>query len=288
MGSLATHFSTFLFLFPIGVRRLCSSFSLYLKDPSLYCSKPWFFLDPKWKNLDLYALLVALPIASLTDLFLFLSFSGHPSYRFSFLQHGTIILIFWALLILIVLREFSDPSSLNESFLFVLGGVGFLLEYFICKNGFSGVSSIVYDWLGDLTLVCAFCCLYLSVKPTAFLADFCFSFGLIFKGTWMLQVGLNLYTHTFGFKGCHRLSLFPRHEEVDVKCDLDEDSLRGISLVNLLFVGHTIMVMVACLGLFGLLSRNRDFRCPDHSGPLLARIEPHNSIMQPLPELEMD
>ncbi|KAJ8434865.1 hypothetical protein Cgig2_022144 [Carnegiea gigantea] len=157
MGSLATHFSTFLFLVPIGVRRLYSSFSLFLSDPSLYRSKPWFFFDPRWKNLDLYALLVALPIVSLTELFLFLSFSGHPSYRFSFLQHGIVIFIFWALLILIVLREFSEPFALNESFLFVLGGIAFLLEYFICKNGFTGVSNIVYDWLG-----CHNCCLKVS------------------------------------------------------------------------------------------------------------------------------
>jgi len=288
MGSLATHFSTFLFLVPIGVRRLYSSFSLFLNDPSLYRSKPWFFFDPSWKNLDLYALLVALPIASLTELFLFLSFSGHPSYRFSFLQHGTVIFIFWALLILIVLREFSEPSALNESFLFVLGGVAFLLEYFICKNGFTGVSSIVYDWLSDLTLVCALCCLYLSVKPSSFLADFLFSIGLIFKGTWMLQAGLNLYTHTFGLKGCHKLSLLPRQEQVDVKCDLDEDSLRGISLVNLLFVGHAIVVLLVCLGLFGLLSHNRALRCDERSGPLLAGSEPHNVTMQPLNEIEMD
>uniref|UniRef100_A0A803KT25 Uncharacterized protein n=2 Tax=Chenopodium quinoa TaxID=63459 RepID=A0A803KT25_CHEQI len=296
MGSLATHFSTFLFIFPVGFRRLYSSFSLFLKDPSLYRSKPWFLIDPKWKNFDLYALLIALPIAALSDLFLFLSFSGHPSYRFSFLQHGAVIFFFWVLLILICLREIHDFVCINESFLFLLSGVFFLIDYFIngngfigvSGNGFTGVSSNVYDLLGNLTLICAFSCLYLSIRPTAFLADFFLSSGMIFKGTWVLQAGLNLYTSTFGLKGCKEVSLLPNQMNVDVKCDLDEDSLRGIALMKLLFVWHAIVVIIACLGLLGLLSCKENLRCGEGSGPLLAKIESHSLSMQQLPEFELE
>ncbi|KAL2921257.1 hypothetical protein RDABS01_012748 [Bienertia sinuspersici] len=288
MGSLATHFSTFLFIFPIGLRRLHSSFSLFLKDPTHYRSKPWFFNDPKWKNFDLYALLIGLPIAVFSDIIIFLSFSGHPTYRFSFLQHGFVIFFFWALLILIVLRESYDLWAINESFLFVLGGVFFFLEYLINGKGFTGVSSNAYNLLGELTLVCALCCLYLSIKPTAFLADFFLSSGMMFKGTWVLQAGLNFYTSTFGLKGCQEMTMLPNQQNVDVKCDLNEDSLRGIALLNLLFVWHAIVVIIACFGLFGLLSCKENLRRGEGSGPLLANIESRSMLMQQLPEIELE
>ncbi|XP_057535500.1 uncharacterized protein LOC130813674 [Amaranthus tricolor] len=288
MGSLATHFSTFLFLFPIGSRRLYSSCTLFLKNPSHYQSKPWFFIDPQLKNFDLYSLLIALPVAGLSDLFLFLSFSGNPSYRFSFFQYGTVIFIFWALLLLIILRESYDLFVINESFLFAFGGVCFLVEYFITGNGFNGVSNNVYNLGGYLTLLCAFSCLYLSFKPTTFLADFFLSSGMIFKGTWVLQVGLNLYTSTFGLKGCQQVKLLPNQSNVDVKCDLDEDSMRGIALMKLLFVWHAIVVIIACFGLFGLLSCREKLRCGEGSGPLLAKIDSHSVLMQQLPEFELE
>ncbi|GJR03784.1 RNA-directed DNA polymerase, eukaryota [Tanacetum coccineum] len=45
----------------------------------------------------------------------------------------------------------------------------------------------------------------------------------------------------FAFKGCGKV--FVRGEgSADVKCVLDEDKLRGVTLMNLLFVGHSIIV----------------------------------------------
>jgi hypothetical protein len=71
-------------------------------------------------------------------------------------------------------------------------------------KGITGVSGAVYDLLGALTLLCAGCCLYLSIKPLAFFAEFLLSAGLVFKGTWVLQTGLSLYTDVFGLKGCRK------------------------------------------------------------------------------------
>jgi hypothetical protein len=82
MASPATHLSAFLFLFPVGLRRLLFSSSLYLKKPSLYRSKTWYFSEPRWKNIDFYALIIALPIASFSEIFIFLTFSGIPIFFF--------------------------------------------------------------------------------------------------------------------------------------------------------------------------------------------------------------
>ncbi|GLT69421.1 hypothetical protein SLA2020_415740 [Shorea laevis] len=288
MASLATHLSAFLFLFPVGLRRLLFSSSLYLQNPSLYRSKTWYFSEPRWKNLDFYALVIALPIASFSEIFIFLTFSGHPTYRFSFFQQSLTLFLFWVLIILVIFREQTDPFLINEGFVFLVAGISFLVEYSVIGKGITGVSGAVYDLLGALTLLCAGCCLYLSFKPSAFFAEFLLSSGLVFKGTWVLQTGLSLYTDVFGLKGCRKISILTAKGNADVQCDLEEDGLRGVSLMNLLFTGHAILVLVVSIVSFGFLSSNRNLRCGEASGPLLAELESETMPMRAHPELEMD
>nr|GFA57669.1 APC membrane recruitment protein like [Tanacetum cinerariifolium] len=114
-----------------------------------------------------------------------------------------------------------------------------------------------YSLLGGLTLVCAFACFYLSIRPSAFFADFLLSGGLVLKGTWVLQVGLSLYSDEFAFKGCGKVVDVRGEGSADVKCVLDEDRLRGVALTNLLFVGHSIVVLILCFVITGLLNRNK-------------------------------
>ncbi|KAL9225163.1 hypothetical protein vseg_001115 [Gypsophila vaccaria] len=291
MSSILAQIPQILILFSLGFRRLHSSSSLYLKNPSFYTSKPWFFVEPKSKNLDFYALLLVLPVISLSYFSMFLSYSEYPSYRFSFLQCGLLILMFWAVLVVIICRESCHLLVIgDECFVYVFGGVCFFVEYAVTGNVVSGVGSIMYELLGHLTLVCAFSCLYLSVWPTAFLGDFCLSCGLVFKGTWVLQVGLSLYVEAFGLKGCHTMPLLPGSDMVDVKCDLVEDESRGVALVNFLFVCHAIVVFVVCFGMFGLLSWKEGMRCGNSGGgggPLLPRVESRGTLLQSVPELEM-
>lgn len=283
MASLATHFSGFVLLFPVGLRRLLCSSSLYLKNPSLYRAKTWYFCEPKWKNFDLYTLIVALPIASFSEIFLFLAFSGHPTYRFAFFQQSATIFLFWLLLLLIVCRENLDPLHIDQGIVFVLAAILFFVEYSVIGRGISGLGGTVYDMLGALTLACAFSSLYLSIRPWSFFAEFFLSSGLIFKGTWMLQLGLSLYTDTFGLKGCKKMSVWPNHSEnAEFKCDLEEDGLRGLAVMTLLFIGHAIGVLVLSFVLFGWLARNCNWRCDEASGPLLQQLqsEHHHVLMR--------
>ncbi|PSS23912.1 APC membrane recruitment protein like [Actinidia chinensis var. chinensis] len=287
MASLATQFSTFLFLCPLGIRRLLCSFSLYLKNPSLYRSRTWYFSEPTWKNIDFYTLLIALPFAAFSYLFFFLAFSGHPTHRFAFLQQSQVVSLFWVLLILIIFRENFD---IPENFIFVFAGIAFLVDYMMMGQGITGIGGVVYELFGELTLVCAGSCLLLSIRPTSFLAEFLLSSGLVFKGTWALQIGLSLYTDAFALKGCDNILMSLAQQGLTdiVKCELEEDRLRGIALMNLLFIGHAIVVLVASFGLFGLLCRNRNLRCGEASGPLLAELESMTMQMHPLPEFELE
>ncbi|KAK6914143.1 Protein of unknown function DUF716 [Dillenia turbinata] len=285
MASLPSHFTTFLFLFPVGIRRLLSSSSLFLKNPSLYQSKPWYFAEPRWKNFDLYALLIALPIACFSNLFFFLTFSGNPTSKFSFLQQSAIILLFWVFLILVVLRENIDNLIVHEGFVFIFAGIVFLIEYSLTVKGIQGLIGGVNGLLDWLNLACAGCCLFLSIRPWAFFADFLLSSGILLKGTWMLQVGLNLYATRFSFLGCRMI--LPTENNVNVKCDLEEDSVRGVALMNLLFIVHVTGILVLSFLLFAALSWNRNMRRAN-SGTLLAMLQSESMLMQPLPELELE
>ncbi|PON33818.1 hypothetical protein PanWU01x14_349630 [Parasponia andersonii] len=288
MASVATHLSAFLFFFPTGLRRLLCSSSLYLKNPSLYKSKPWFFSEPRWKNLDFYILTVALPLSSFSEIFFFLTFSGHPTYRFAFLQQSMVVFLFWVLLLLIILRENVDPFYISEGLVFVFAGLTFLAEYFMIGKGFTGLSSTVYGLLGALNLVCTGCALYLSVRPSAFFAEFLLSSGLVFKGTWILQSAFSLHTDTFGFKGCKKILVGLAKEGADMGCDLEEDGLRALALVRLLFIGHALLVLVLSFGLFGLLSKNQKLWFREGGGPLLSQLDSENMLIRANAELEME
>ncbi|KAK6138759.1 hypothetical protein DH2020_027496 [Rehmannia glutinosa] len=153
-------------------------------------------------------------------------------------------------------RKFGS-FSLPESFVFLFAGIAFLVEFYMTGRGVVGLGGWVY--------------------------------GLVLKGTWVLQVGLSLYTDAFGFKGCHKISgVTLAKGDADIKCELEDDMWRGIVLMNFLFVGHVIVVMFAGFVLFGLLNRYTNMRCGETSGLLLAEIGSEGMLMHPLPELEME
>ncbi|KAG8373203.1 hypothetical protein BUALT_Bualt12G0146600 [Buddleja alternifolia] len=293
-SSLATHVTASLILLPLGIRRLLCCTSLYLADPSLYTSKIWYFSQPNSKNTDLYTLLIVLPLASFSHIFIFLaSLSGstNPTYTFSFLQHSFVIFLFWALLLLIILKESFHLYSFPDNFVFIFAAIAFLIEFYMSGRGFVGLGGALYGILGGLSIACAACCIILSVRPSAFFAEFLLSSGLVLKGTWVLQVGLSLYTDAFGLKGCAKISgLASPKGELDVKCELEDDRSRGVALLNLLFVWHIIVVFMANFMLFGLSNRNRNKRSGgEASGPLLAQIGGSGDIsMHPLTEFELE
>ncbi|XP_057778293.1 uncharacterized protein LOC130997031 [Salvia miltiorrhiza] len=277
--SLATHFTASLLLCPLGLRRLLCSSSLYLTNPSLYRSRTWYFSQSNWKTLDIYSLLILLPIASLSHIVFFLAISESPIHKFSFLQQSFVISLFWVILILIVAKESFDLCSfLPDNLVFAFAAIAFLIEFYMAGRGLIGFGVWLYRILGYFTLLCAGCCLCLSVRPSAFFAEFLLSCGLVLKGSWVLQVGLSLYTDAFGLKGCGKIE----RGEADVKCELDDDVWRGVALVNLVFVGHVIVVIVIGFVSFGLLhNRKRG----EGSG---LGVGSESMLMHPLPEIEIE
>lgn len=126
------------------------------------------------------------------------------------------------------------------------------------------------------------------MKPSAFFVEFILSSCLTFKGTWLFQAGLSLYTKAFALKGCQEMLVLPAIGDADVHCELEEDGLRGIALMNLMFIGHAVLVLILGFGLVGLLSSNRGLRYGEGSGPLLAEIGPDTRLIRSSPEIEME
>lgn len=173
--------------------------------------------------------------------------------------------------------------------MFILGGVAFAIEYFLNGRGILGLGGVAYELLGGLALVCATCCLYLSISPSAFFAEFLLSSGLVLKAVWVFQVGLSLYTDAFSLKGCEKIAMREGNREVDVKCELEEDKLRGMALTNFLFIVYAIVVLITSFVLFGLLHRITDRRSREESGLLLSQIGSSEGIvMNPLPIFEIE
>ncbi|XWS39142.1 hypothetical protein CRYUN_Cryun18bG0024800 [Craigia yunnanensis] len=67
--------------------------------------------------------------------------------------------------------------------------------------------------------------------------------------------------------------VLPDSPNADVRCELEEDGMMGVALVNLLFVIRAIGIVIASFVVFGLLSSFRNLRCGEASGPLLAQLE---------------
>ncbi|KAK9087800.1 hypothetical protein Syun_030194 [Stephania yunnanensis] len=103
---------------------------------------------------------------------------------------------------------------IDDAFLFLFAGTIFLIEYWMMGKGLIVESLVpssrVYELLAQLALVCSVSCLFLSIKPTAFVAEMGLSLGLVFMGTWVLQAGLLLYSDAFSIKGCRKISV-PMH-----------------------------------------------------------------------------
>lgn len=288
MGSLATHFSAFLFLFPIGIRRLSSSFSIYFKSPTLFRAKTWYLSEPRWKNIDLYVLLITLPVAAFSEFFWSLTFSGKSTYQFTFSQHGAVLLLFWVILVSVILRESCDLLFVHDSLMLLLAGVAFLVEYSVTGRGYTGIAGRVYELLGALTLICGASCIALSFRPPAFFADVALSLCIVFKGTWVLQAGLLLFSDASVPFGCRKLMLLQTNETGDLQCDLEDDRLRGLALVDLLFIGHAVGIFILNIVLFGALFCNRNLRCGVGTSTSAAEMESENILVRSLPEYEIE
>ncbi|KAG1361491.1 hypothetical protein COCNU_09G009540 [Cocos nucifera] len=236
MGSVAGHSWAFVFLFPIGIRRLWSSLSHHVRSPPpSFRSRPWYLSpDHNLLNTDLYALLLALPVAAIADLLL-----AAP-------LRAAAATIYWLLLLLVPLApRFPLPDELA----FLLAALAFLADVALSPLSPSApaLDARARDLSSLPTLACAATCLALVARPAAIAADVALSLALAFKGSWALQAGLALFV--LPPRGCHRGA-------GGLECELEEDRLRGVALLDLLFAGNAVGIAAACVGIYWAVTRS--------------------------------
>ncbi|XP_008796348.2 uncharacterized protein LOC103711836 [Phoenix dactylifera] len=236
MGSLAGHNWAFVFLFPIGIRRLWSSLSLHARSPPpSFRSRPWYLSpDHNLRNADLYALLLALPVAAIANLLV-----AAP-------LRAAAAALFWLLLILLPL---APRLPLPDELAFLLAALAFLADLALSPISPSApaLDARARDLSSLPTLVCAAACLALAARPAAIAADVALSLGIAFKGSWALQAGLALFA--LPPRGCLRAA-------AGLECELEEDRLRGVALLDLLFAGNAVGIAAACVGIFWAVTRS--------------------------------
>lgn len=217
-----------------------------------------------------------------------MTFSGKPAYQFTFSQHGAVLLLFWVILVSVILRESFDLFVVHDNLMLLLSGVAFLAEYAVMGEGYTGIAGRVYGLLGVLTFICGASCIAISFKPQAFFADVVLSLCIVFKGTWVLEAGLLLFSDGFVPNGCHKMTVMQGNETGDLQCDLEDDRMRGLALVDLSFVGHAIGIFIFNVVLFGALFKIQKLRYGGGSCTSAAEVESESVLVRSLPEYEIE
>lgn len=260
MGSLAGHNWAFVFLIPIGIRRLWLSLSHHARSPPQSSrSWPWYLSpDHNLRNADLYALLLALPVAAIADLLL-----AAP-------LRAAAAILFWLLLLLLPL---APRLPLPDELAFLLAALTFLADLALSPLSPSvpALDARAHDLSSLPTLACAAACLTLAARPTAIAADVALSLGLAFNGSWALQAGLVLFA--LPPRGCRRSA-------AGLECELEEDRLRGVALLDLLFACNAVAIAAACVGIYWAVTRSINQSAEAEA--MMARL-----MMNP-PDLELD
>uniref|UniRef100_A0A0D6R287 Uncharacterized protein n=1 Tax=Araucaria cunninghamii TaxID=56994 RepID=A0A0D6R287_ARACU len=302
MGSLIGHVAASFILCTAGIRHLACSFSSYAKSPRQYTGKPWYLLGNRWKNVDLWILLLFLPIATIFQVVW--SFTSQPlansAYRVAQLDQAAILVAFWVIAIALYLSRRTEILPVGEELVFFIEGIAFVVEWMALtlaskewmalasKEG-AGLEAKCYNLLGWVSVVCGSSCLVLACRPGipgSLWAEVSLGGGLTLQGTWLLQSGLTFLSTLLMPQGCHRSSAYAA-----VQCDLEEDKRRAAALLDLAFICHTLLVLILGIFLCWIVGHKHGFIFPkdgDYTPISAAETESELVQMQPLPKFDIE
>ncbi|KAL2649885.1 hypothetical protein R1flu_018013 [Riccia fluitans] len=271
MGTLTGHMIPAFFFFTFGLWHLFSASVSYLRHPRDYCARAWQpvpFVTGKLRSLELYVLLITIPIAIFYELEISTSFSPFedgviPIYRIASFQHSVVLLMFWLFAALVLISESSSALPLPYELPFVLIGLAFLVELTVMGQEASlnaGLEGKCYTLLSFAIGVSAVCAFLLAWQPRAFFVDFMFCMSLLLQGTWLFQIGLSLYVEDFIPEGCHRLQDLPVGVNGSTQCDLEEAKLRARGLMAFAFNCHVTLVVLFGVFALGMVARLQGYR----------------------------
>uniref|UniRef100_A0A0C9QMM4 TSA: Wollemia nobilis Ref_Wollemi_Transcript_21991_1084 transcribed RNA sequence n=1 Tax=Wollemia nobilis TaxID=56998 RepID=A0A0C9QMM4_9CONI len=292
MGSLIGHVAASLILCTAGIRHLACSFSSYAKSPRQYTGKPWYLLGNRWKNVDLWILLLSLPIAAICQVLWFFTSQSltNPAYRVAHLDQVAVLVGFWVTALALFLSRRTEILPVGEELVFFIEGIAFVVEWMALasKEG-AGLEAKCYNLLGWVIVVCGSSCLVLACRPGipgSLWAEVGLGGGLTLQGTWLLQSGLTLLTTLLMPQGCHRSSA-----HTVVQCVSAEEERRAVALLDLAFICHTLVVLILGIFLCWAVAHNHGLIFPkdgDYTPISAADTELDHIQMQPLPKFDIE
>lgn len=130
--------------------------------------------------------------------------------------------------------------------------------------------------LGVVAFVCAGSCLLLAWRPKAFFVNLVLCVSISLQGTWLLQIGLSLFSDRFLPEGCHRLT------SGFTQCDVDASKLRAKALMDLAFMIHVMVVIFVFVLAYALISKGAGYKRNGGYDALETNGEPDHLQMKPL------
>eukprot|EP00252_Welwitschia_mirabilis_P020553 TRINITY_DN5064_c0_g1_i1.p1 TRINITY_DN5064_c0_g1~~TRINITY_DN5064_c0_g1_i1.p1 ORF type:complete len:287 (-),score=8.90 TRINITY_DN5064_c0_g1_i1:286-1146(-) len=268
MGSLHLFIIASFLLISAGIRHLACSISSRLKSSCQYSARPWYFSDQNKKNFDIFIILLLLPIGAFSEIYSYFTWNGTATVAVSFLDQAVLLFAFWIICIFIFMIRNSETLAFAAELIFFAAGFVFLLESLVVKRGVSGLEFEWYNRLSFISLICAASCFILAFNLNVFLAELGLGWGLVLQGTWILQTGLSLFIPLFIPRGCHRLSEKPANGESPVLCTLDEETLRAVALIDVLFICYSFFVLLCTVAVLLLSVRNQNGKKEGHYSPI--------------------
>ncbi|CAN8299703.1 unnamed protein product [Cochlearia groenlandica] len=252
-------------LLALGLYHLVCTFFHVLKSPQSYAAKPFYSLpristvsssgnnNHRLQNLPLIVVIISLLVAFLHQTLI--SFysdplvkGSTPVHRFSSLDSAAVFFLFLLIAVYLLLSESASVTPLPSDLLFGLASGGFFLHYSAASSSASIQESELQahcDSLsGRISALCSLLCLLLACRPRLFVADAALASAVCLQGLWQLQTGLSLYVDGFIPEGCHRLLDVTSGVEGSTKCDVQESKLRAVSILDLMFTVHVVLVVV--------------------------------------------
>ncbi|OAE35159.1 hypothetical protein AXG93_4461s1380 [Marchantia polymorpha subsp. ruderalis] len=269
MGTLTGHLIPAFFFFTFGLWHLFSASVNYLRHPREYCARAWQpvpFVSGKLRSLELYVLLITIPMAIFYELGISTSFEPLengviPIYRIASFQHSVVLLMFWLFAALVLLSESTSALPLPYELPFVLIGLAFLVE---------------------LTVIGQEAALNAGLEGKCYVL-----LSFVIGGSWLFQTGLSLYVENFIPEGCHRLLDLPGGVNGSTQCDLDEAKLRARGLMGFAFNCHVTLVVLFGVLALGMVARLQGYRRGGYD-PISLDMDNDHMQLKPLGKLSFD
>lgn len=168
MGTLVGHVAASVVLVLLGLWHLISTFTNFLKSPRDYVAKAWhpaYWLPRRGKHVELYVLVVFIPLAVFYELGISTGFRPTvdgviPKNRVASFEHSTTLVMFWMYAVIVLLSDTTTALPFPNDSPFLFASIAFGLEWISVSHQAArntGLESQCNLLLAYVAALCAVC-----------------------------------------------------------------------------------------------------------------------------------